>query len=66
VIPNAGTVDKGVGGVILEQEFPPTPMEDWEVYPVEDTRREVIPGGLMEHRILVEAIPPIDDREVIS
>lgn len=63
VIFGAGTPSVEIGSDIVAQEYPPTSMQDWEKYPIEDDRREVIAGGLMEHRILVEAIPPIDDRE---
>lgn len=58
-----GTPGVEVGSDIVAQEFPPTAMQDWEKYPIEDDRREVVAGGIMEHRTLVEAIPPIDDRE---
>lgn len=57
-----GTPTKEVGGDIVSQDYPPTPMEDWEDYVIEDDRKVVM--GLMEHRTLVEAYPPIDDREV--
>lgn len=65
IIPNAGTIDTDEIGAELDvKEFPPTPMTDWEPYVLEDTRREIIPDGLAELRILVEAFPPIDDREI--
>lgn len=61
VIFGAGTPSVEIGSDLVAQEFPPTPMPDWGKYVVEDTRNEVM--GTMEHRILVEAYPPIDDRE---
>lgn len=56
-----GTPLKGIGSDIVRQDYPPTNMQDWETYPIEDDRKVVL--GLMEHRVLVEALPPIDDRE---
>lgn len=59
-----GTPEKGIGADIVRQDYPPTNMQDWEPYPIEDDRKVVL--GLMEHRILIEAFPPIDDREIQS
>lgn len=59
----AGTPEVEIGGDIVAQEFPPTPMIDWERYSVEDTAQSV--GGF-HLRELVEAYPPVDDRETTS
>jgi len=56
-----GTPSVEIGGDLVKQFFPPTLMQDWERYVLEDTRNEVF--GTMEHRVLVECYPPIDDRE---
>jgi hypothetical protein len=64
IIPNAGTIDTDEVADMDVREYPPTPMTDWEPYVLEDTRKEIIEGGLAEERILVEAFPPIDDREI--
>lgn len=56
-----GTPEKGIGGDLVRQDYPATPTQDWERYAIEDDRKVVL--GLMEHRTLVEAFPPIDDRE---
>lgn len=62
VVFGAGTPQAGgIGSEIVAQEFPPTPLQDWQKYVIEDTRNEVM--GTMEHRILVECFAPIDDRE---
>lgn len=66
IIPGAGTINTDAVGELVAQEYPPTPMTDWEPYVLEDDRKEVIPGGLLEERILVEAFPPIDDREITA
>lgn len=55
--PEAG----GVGSDLVVQEYPPTPMRDWQKHVIEDTRNEVM--GTMEHRILVEAFAPLDTRD---
>lgn len=60
VLFDAGTPDIEIGGDLMAQVYPPTPMTDWEVYPVEDTAQNI--GGFW-FRELVEAYPPIDDRE---
>ncbi len=60
VLFGAGTPEVEIGGDAMAQEFPATPMTDWEVYPVEDTTQNI--GGFW-FRELVEAYPPIDDRE---
>ncbi len=44
----------------MAQEYPPTNMTDWEKHVVEDSRYQV--SG-MYFRQLVEAYPPVDDRE---
>ncbi len=67
VVPNAGTINTDeIGGLTLEQNYPATPTTDWTTYKIEDSRREVIPGGIMEERIVVEAIAPIDDRDITT
>lgn len=60
VVFGAGTVETSVGSDIVAQEFPATPMTDWERYIEEDTSTNV--GGFYL-RTVVEAYPPIDDRE---
>jgi len=60
VLFGAGTIETSIGGDLVAQEFPPTPMTDWEKYPTEDSTQNI--GGFW-HRQLVEACPPIDDRE---
>lgn len=59
-----GTPTKEIGGDLVSQEYPPTDMEDWESHVIEDTRNNVL--GTLQHRIVVKAYPPIDDREVKS
>lgn len=62
VVFGCGTPETGgVGSDLVTQEFPPTPMQDWQKYVIEDTRNEVM--GTMEHRILVEAYAPLDTRD---
>ena len=63
VIYGAGTAEVEIGSDLMAQEFPATSMTDWEVYPVEDTVQNI--NGFW-FRELVEAYPPIDDRENIS
>lgn len=60
VLFGAGTPEVEIGSDAMAQEFPATPMTDWEVYPVEDTPQNI--NGFW-FRELVEAFPPIDDRE---
>ncbi len=60
VVFGAGTPSVEVGGDIVAQEYPPTNMTDWEKHVVEDSRYQV--SG-MYFRQLVEAYPPVDDRE---
>ncbi len=64
VVFGAGTPGVEVGGDIVAQEFPPTNMTDWEKHVVEDTTMPVFGDrSTMYYRRVVEAIPPIDDRE---
>jgi hypothetical protein len=60
VLYDTGTEATEIGGDLVAQEFPATPMTDWEVYPVEDTPQNISGYWFRE---LVEAYPPIDDRE---
>lgn len=63
VIFGAGTPESEVSGDLVAQEFPATPMTDWERHPVEDSTQNL--NGFW-FRELVEAFPPIDDRESTS
>jgi hypothetical protein len=63
VVFGAGTTTVEIGGDIVAQEYPATNMTDWEKHAVEDNRYQV--SG-MYYRQLVEAYPPIDDREILG
>jgi hypothetical protein len=60
VVFGAGTPTVEIGGDLYVREYPATNMTDWEKHPIEDNRYQV--SG-MYYRQLVEAYPPIDDRE---
>lgn len=59
----AGTTDVEIGSDAMVQEYPATSMTDWDIYPVEDTSQNI--NGFW-FRELVEAYPPIDDREHLA
>ncbi|OYW70496.1 MAG: hypothetical protein B7Z37_30580 [Verrucomicrobia bacterium 12-59-8] len=63
VVFGAGTPSVEIGGDIVAQEFPATNMTDWEKHATEDNRYQV--SG-MYYRQLVEAYPPLDDREILG
>ena len=63
VVFGAGTTGVEIGGDLVAQEYPATNMTDWEKHVIEDSRYQV--GG-MYFRQLVEAYPPIDDRETLG
>jgi hypothetical protein len=63
VLFGCGTVESGIAGQQSKQEFPATPMTDWERYPVEIQSNYVM--GYW-HYIETWAIPPIDGREDMS
>lgn len=60
VVFGAGTTGVEIGGDLVAQEYPATNMTDWEKHVIEDSRYQVTG---MYFRQLVEAYPPIDDRE---
>ncbi len=60
VVFGAGTPGVEIGGDIVAQFYPATNMTDWEKHVIEDSR---YPVSGMYFRQLVEAYPPIDDRE---
>jgi hypothetical protein len=60
-----GTDSDLIGEDLVKQEYPPTLMTNWTKYVLEDDRQKVM-GLLMEHRTLVEVIPPTDTRENVS
>jgi len=63
VMYGAGTVasDADIGYDLVQQQYPATPMTDWERYVV-DVQTFSVLG--MWHMIETWALPPIDDREV--
>lgn len=63
VVFGAGTASVEVGGDVIAQFYPATNMTDWEKHVIEDSR---YPVSGMYFRQLVEAYPPIDDRESVS
>lgn len=63
VLFGAGTESSEIGGDIVAQEFPATPMEDWEKYVVEVSTNHILGQWFYEEII---ALPPIDDREVTT
>jgi hypothetical protein len=60
VVFGAGTQGVEIGGDLVAQEYPATNMTDWEKHVIEDSRYQVTG---MYFRQLVQAYPPIDDRE---
>ncbi len=63
VLFGAGTTGVEIGGDVVAQFYPATNMTDWEKHVIEDSR---YPVGGMYFRQLVEAYPPIDDRENVG
>ncbi len=63
VVFGAGTTGVEIGGDFIAQFYPATNMTDWEKHVIEDSR---YPVGGMYFRQLVEAYPPIDDRETLT
>lgn len=63
VVFGAGTTSVEIGGDLVAQSYPATNMTDWEKHVIEDSR---YPVTGMYFRQLVEAYPPIDDREILG
>lgn len=60
VLFGAGTTEVEVGGDFVNEHYDATPMQDWEKYPLEITKSDVL--GQYDYTEVM-AIPPIDDRE---